>query len=395
MPWERAGGFPFLVGRVLDTNLVEALEGECCGCDLNLSLQLVKEMSFLSKCFSTAVVKGMCRELNFTVPWGHIAAKAWGHPSGRPVLCLHGWADNANTFDRLIPLLPGEFYYVALDFPGHGLSSHRSPGIPYYFTEYISDVRRIADALNWNKFTILGHSMGGNVGGLFCSIFPELVDKLIVLDGYGFYPIASSAVQQQLQTAINELIKLEKEQGSPRVYTPDGALKRLLLGNKSVSEESGKILLQRGAIKVAEGLVFSRDLRINLATPIRITIEQCLEFQKNITAAVLLIIAKDGLWSTEKWNTNKPPFSLILDGYRNHLKEEMFQCIPGEGKGALATMGELGTIAMENGLVYSQNAKEYRKECHSSVSLLRSRVVLKTVHCLGNDCHKIRSLNYQ
>ncbi|XP_078388211.1 serine hydrolase-like protein [Cetorhinus maximus] len=274
-------------------------------------------MSFFSKWISTAAVKGLCQELSFTVPWGHIAAKAWGHPSGRPVFCLHGWADNANSFDRLIPLLPEEFYYMVLDFPGHGVSSHRSPGVPYYFTEYISDVRRVADALNWNRFSILSHSMGGHVGGLFCSIFPEMVDKLIILDGYGFYPFAGNALQEQLQKAINGLIKLEKEQDSPRVYTPDGALKRLLQGNGSVSEESGKILLQRGSTEVPGGLVFTRDLRINLRTPVRYTIDQCLEFQKNITATILLINAKDGLWTQEKWNPNKPPFSLLLDGYRS------------------------------------------------------------------------------
>ena len=26
----------------------------------------------------------------FPVPWGHIAAKAWGNPMGKPVLALHG-----------------------------------------------------------------------------------------------------------------------------------------------------------------------------------------------------------------------------------------------------------------------------------------------------------------
>jgi len=35
-------------------------------------------------------------------------------------------------------------YYVAMDFPGHGLSSHRPAGSHYHFLDYVSDVRRVA-----------------------------------------------------------------------------------------------------------------------------------------------------------------------------------------------------------------------------------------------------------
>uniref|UniRef100_A0A8C3SHU6 AB hydrolase-1 domain-containing protein n=1 Tax=Chelydra serpentina TaxID=8475 RepID=A0A8C3SHU6_CHESE len=88
-------------------------------------------------------VAGIVSELKFPVPWGHIAAKAWGSPQGHPVLCLHGWLDNANTFNRLIPLLPKDYCYMAMDFGGHGLSSHRPAGFPYHFLDYVSEVRRV------------------------------------------------------------------------------------------------------------------------------------------------------------------------------------------------------------------------------------------------------------
>uniref|UniRef100_A0A8B9Z2W8 Serine hydrolase like 2 n=1 Tax=Buteo japonicus TaxID=224669 RepID=A0A8B9Z2W8_9AVES len=100
-------------------------------------------------------ILGMFSELKFPVPWGHVAAKAWGPSEGYPVLCLHGWLDNANTFDKLIPLLPRDCYYVAMDFSGHGLSSHRPAGSPYHFLDYVSDVRRVAAAFTWNNHTFI------------------------------------------------------------------------------------------------------------------------------------------------------------------------------------------------------------------------------------------------
>ncbi|XP_036787282.1 serine hydrolase-like protein 2 isoform X7 [Manis pentadactyla] len=125
---------------------------------------------------------GLFSELKLAVPWGHIAAKVWGSQQGLPVLCLHGWLDNANSFDRLIPLLPKDFQYVAMDFGGHGLSSHYSPGFPYYQQNFVSEIRRVTAALKWNRFSLMGHSFGGIVGGTFSCLFPEMVDKLILLD---------------------------------------------------------------------------------------------------------------------------------------------------------------------------------------------------------------------
>lgn len=46
------------------------------------------------------------------------AAKVWGSENDNPILALHGWQDNCGTFDRLIPLLPPDFYVVCLDFCG-------------------------------------------------------------------------------------------------------------------------------------------------------------------------------------------------------------------------------------------------------------------------------------
>lgn len=45
-------------------------------------------------------------DLRVEVSWGEIRGTVWGPDQGRPVLCLHGWADNCGSFNTLIPLLP-------------------------------------------------------------------------------------------------------------------------------------------------------------------------------------------------------------------------------------------------------------------------------------------------
>ena len=57
------------------------------------------------------------REKTFTLRWGNLAAKCWGPSDGVRVLALHGWLDNAASFDRLAPLLP-HCQIVAVEFAG-------------------------------------------------------------------------------------------------------------------------------------------------------------------------------------------------------------------------------------------------------------------------------------
>ncbi|XP_071657273.1 serine hydrolase-like protein 2 isoform X2 [Patagioenas fasciata] len=191
----------------------------------------------------------MFSELKFPVPWGHVAAKAWGPSEGHPVLCLHGWLDNANTFDKLIPLLPRDYYYVAMDFSGHGWSSHRPAGSSYHFLDYVSDVRRVVAALQWRRFTLMGHSMGGSVAGMFCFLYPEMVDKLILLENLGFLlaPEDTEAWLKSKRIMIDRLLSLEAKQQTPKARSPEAALQRLLEANRHLTAEGGAILLQRGA----------------------------------------------------------------------------------------------------------------------------------------------------
>ncbi|CAL8287655.1 unnamed protein product [Arctogadus glacialis] len=253
-------------------------------------------------------------ELTVPVPWGQIRGKVWGPDHGRPVVCLHGWADNCGTFDTLLPLLPQDYKYVAFDLPGHGQSSHRPPGVPYYFQSYVADLYRLVKALQWEKFSIIGHSMGGNIGGMFSALYPEMVDALVLLDSYGFLPTDVKEMPEVMRQGMEELLKYENRE--ERVYTKDQAFQRLQAGNPTLSEQSACILLERGTRQVEGGLVFSRDFRINLKNIMRFSTEQCLELQSRITTRVLVLLAEEGFEMRFAESNQTKLIPTIRQGYR-------------------------------------------------------------------------------
>ncbi|KAL1767248.1 serine hydrolase 2 isoform X1, partial [Sigmodon hispidus] len=274
-------------------------------------------------------------ELKLAVPWGHIAIKVWGSQRKRPVLCLHGWLDNANSFDRLIPLLPQDFHYVAMDFGGHGFSSHYSPGLPYYHQNFIFEVLRVATALKWTQFSLLGHSFGGSVGGMFASIFPEMVDKLILLDSAPFF-LDSNETDNILtfkRRNIEHTLQVEASRKSLRVSSHEEILQRLLDNNSHLNRECGEILLQRGTTKMATGLVLNRDRRLSLPENSfdLVSKDMFTQFTRSLQANVLLIKAIQGFNDVMRTNDGrKEALFFIVDTMKSILKERFqFVEVPG------------------------------------------------------------------
>ncbi len=84
-----------------------------------------------------------------------IRGKLWGPITGLPTIALHGYLDNANSFDELAPLLRNHRIF-AMDFAGHGASNHRGPHELYAGLLDIRDVLAVADHFGWPQFHLLG-----------------------------------------------------------------------------------------------------------------------------------------------------------------------------------------------------------------------------------------------
>src|SRR5437588_5792235 len=83
---------------------------------------------------------------------------------GRPLLLVHGFTGAKEDFTEWLPALAERGWHaVAPDLRGHGRSSHPEAETDYSLSAFAVDVVGLADALRWDRFVLLGHSMGGMI----------------------------------------------------------------------------------------------------------------------------------------------------------------------------------------------------------------------------------------
>jgi pimeloyl-ACP methyl ester carboxylesterase len=105
----------------------------------------------------------------------------WGDPQAEPLLLTHGMWDHARSFAVLAPLLAERFRVVAVDARGHG----DSQWAPAY--TWVTDVHDLVTVLRslGRPVCLLGHSKGGGQATDAARVVPELVRKLVNIDGFG------------------------------------------------------------------------------------------------------------------------------------------------------------------------------------------------------------------
>jgi pimeloyl-ACP methyl ester carboxylesterase len=220
-------------------------------------------------------------------------AKKWGDDNGVPVLALHGWLDNAGTFDYLAPHLP-DLQIVALDFPGHGFSGHRPKGYRYHYLDYVADVIEVVDALNWKEFILMGHSLGAGIASITAGAFPERITKLVLLEGIGAMTRDPGQSCDYLAKSIKQMKILGNKM--PPLYEN---LEQMVEARAKVGDmerSSVEALVARSSIHLEDGVTWRSDPRLRITSPVYLTDDQVLSYLKGIQSTVLLITAEDGIY---------------------------------------------------------------------------------------------------
>ncbi len=102
---------------------------------------------------------------------------------GTPVILLHGWGAEANTFSYVFDRFSDTHQIYALDLPGFGLSE--IPPDAWDASDYARIISIFFEKLNIDKAHLIGHSYGGRISIVLAAEQPEKVDKLILVDSAG------------------------------------------------------------------------------------------------------------------------------------------------------------------------------------------------------------------
>lgn len=229
-----------------------------------------------------------------TLPWhGHsLAALEQADKSLPTVLAIHGWLDNAATFEPLFARLSG-YHVVAIDLPGHGKSFHRSDFVGYSVLDFIAVIDDTIQALGVPKVAIVGHSLGGALSSLYAAIRPEKVTRLALIDALAPFTAEADQLVTRVRAYLDDRRVLETKRMP--VYKTKQMMLDLRLAAGEVPLEAARKILERGVESVPGGFTWSSDRKLRFTTPQRFTRDQTIAMLKNIQCPTLVFEPNNGL----------------------------------------------------------------------------------------------------
>ena len=166
-----------------------------------------------------------------------------GGTAGPRIAFLHGLFGQGRNWNQIAKAVSGEDQGDArcllVDLPDHG----RSPRSEQF--SYQGYAASVADALEQaapgERWTVVGHSLGGKVAMLVALLHPELVERLVVVDiapkDYGNLARFEGYINEMLRLPLDEIES--RGDAEERFQEPDPGVKAFLLQNLRRDSEGG------------------------------------------------------------------------------------------------------------------------------------------------------------
>ena len=214
-------------------------------------------------------------------------------------IALHGWLDNANSFSPLMAVNRNH-HVIAIDWPGHGHSQHRGVDASYQLLDYVYDLYALIEHHQWQKVNIIGHSLGAIVASIFTGTFPELVNKLVLIEALGAISSKPQETRDLLKKSIVNRYREQTKESSNKRYS---SFEKAVLARTMASDfnsDIAKILVERSLLATDDGFKWRSDPRLKQLSPMRMVEQQALDLLSGIEHETLLILGENGYLSLRK-----------------------------------------------------------------------------------------------
>ncbi|RME22490.1 MAG: alpha/beta hydrolase [Deltaproteobacteria bacterium] len=219
---------------------------------------------------------------------------AAGH--GPPVVCLHGFLDQAAAWTEVAAAIPGR-RILALDQRGFGRSDPTPAGTGTHFPDYVADLDALVEALGGGPIDLVGHSMGGTVAGWYAGARPDRVRRLCLVEGLGPMAPGEDSALDRLRLYLDGLRRPPRV---PVLRDCEHAAARLRRRHPGLSPALARVLARQGTVPTADGArrwSFDRMHLVRSPTPFREA--WFCEALAAITAPTLVVWATDGWYGDE------------------------------------------------------------------------------------------------
>jgi len=246
----------------------------------------------------------------------------WGPAAASPLVFLHGYLDTSDTFQFLVDAMDTQPGIAAPDWRGFGRSAWAGPA--YWFQDYVADLDQLLEVLSPDKpVTIVGHSMGGNVAGLYAGARPERVRALVSLEGFGLHRTPPAKAPSRLRDWLDE----ERAPPAFRSYPNRAAFaQQLRRRNPHLSQAQAAYLSLAGTRAGPEGgVVFNADPAHRRVNPVLYRREETEACWQACTAPVLMVLGGRSEFRTALGADATP------DYFRRHFRDVEVAEVAGAG----------------------------------------------------------------
>jgi pimeloyl-ACP methyl ester carboxylesterase len=212
--------------------------------------------------------------------------RSWGDPSAPKLFMLHGWMDVSASFQFTVDAFMHDWHVLAPDWRGFGLTQWAPGG--YWFPDYVADLDALLEKLSPDEpVDVVGHSMGGNVAGLYAGIRPERIRKLLLAEGFG---LPRTSPDQAPDRYLKWLDQNRQPSGFKPYASYDQVVARLQDNTPGLTDERARFLAVHWAEEKAPGRIELRaDPRHKMTNPVLYRAEEAMACWRRIVAPTLWI----------------------------------------------------------------------------------------------------------